>query len=257
MILYSSQFLHQIEKYNDLTMTQVVQNLAWWTRRLQVCIGEAFVSGDIEALNVICTDPSEFLSIHHQPDADDTPDTGLSQPYTMYRKKSYWMDCISSILTLCATSEDKTIQLEMLSVLNYLTRFDLPPSETWDTLMSEYSLIEVLRNIISQPMKHRDFKLEILFFCNEMCYCGTSAGLIADTNFVHDLVGLWGDCEDDVEIQIRILSLCETLLSYEETRSTILFGTGKEVSMVFSFIVYTYIPLTYNHHTVRFINLQK
>lgn len=241
MIPHVGEYLSQVKARKDVMLAKVVKNIASWTRNLQVCIGVAYSSNDVNCLSQITSSPSKY---YNAPDEHGTGKLGVSQePYTQYQTHQFWHDCINPLLKMVSASNVvDQIKVEILGTLSNLTRFDLSPSETWNSLIVEYSLIKVMSEImspndvdkgkISQEGLLLDMKVGVVIFCNQLCYCSTSAAkLVANTNLIHDLVNLWGECEyaanDHKEIvHFHVMSLCETLLQYDETRSIVLFGTG-------------------------------
>ena len=222
MISHAHAFLSCVDVSNDIILAKVVRNLAKWTHDVQQCIGMAFASGDSCLLSSMTSNPAKYLQYTKDQCIDTT-----AAPYAMYRELNYWSDTIPKIIQLCSASETGSVSLEMMGTLNHLTRLDLPISETWEAIIVQYSLISLLRKITIPGMNDADLKLEAIILCNQMCQCSASANLIAESNVLNDLLKDWEERDEDMEVHLHILTLCEKLLGFEGSRSTILLGTGK------------------------------
>ena len=63
--------------------------------------------------------------------------------------------------------------------------------------------------------------------CSKLCENHDTASLVAESNIIHDMISIWEKCDGDAEVHLHILKLCEYLIKFEETRSTVLMGTGQ------------------------------
>jgi hypothetical protein len=204
----------------DILIAKIVRNIAHWTFCIQCNI--AF-SGDLHNLESMSREPNQFIELGH-----DESDEELHDPYRKYEEKKFWSEQnFNEICTIIQDNLEKDagpFLLEMVGTLNRLTCVDLPPSNK--RKQTTY-FVTLIRKILALDASHIDIKLEAIILCSKLCEDNTSAYLIAESHIIHDLVLLWEQCDHDHEIHIQILHLSSILLQFEETRNTLLMGTGK------------------------------
>ena len=129
-----------------------------------------------------------------------------------------------------STTDNTDLLVEIIGTLNHLTLNDLPTSTSWEDIITDYSLVELMRNTIATGELSVDVYLEVIIFCSVLCESRSSASLLVGSTLINELLVVWEEVGGDAEIHLQILNLCEKLLSFEETRSTFLLGTGTSPS---------------------------
>lgn len=224
---------------NSILAGKVLRNISKWTRDLQQCIGLALKVSDEGLLNSTTRDPKQYFCFVHGHEIDWAAD-----PYVKYKTLHKWKDAIP-LLVSSLTTTNTDLLVEIIGTLNHLTLNDLPTSTSWKNLIIDYSLIEFMRNTIAKGELSVDVFLEVIIFCSIVCESRSSASLLVGSTLINEILVVWEEVGGDAEIHLQILNLCEQLLSFEETRSTFLLGTGTSLS---------YLLTAYAHYSVLLLH---
>jgi len=214
-------FLDAINSCNNKMASKVLRNISKWTYDLQQSIGLAFKVSNEGQLSAVTKEPQKYLCF-----TDDRKVDWAAEPYTKYRSFHHWKDTIPCLMSSLSISDDVDMLVEITGTLIHLTANDLPSLTSWEDLINEYSLIDLMRNLIATGAESMDIYLEVILLCSTLCECRISANIVAESTLIHELLVIWEEVGGDAEIHLQILNLCEKLLSFEETRSTLLLGTG-------------------------------
>ena len=210
---------------NSMLAAKVLRNISKWTRDLQQCIGLALKVRDEGMLNTITREPMQYFCFLNGHEVDWATD-----PYVKYKTLSKWKNAIPLLMSSLSTTDNTDLLVEVIGTLNHLTCYDLPTSTSWEDIITDYSLVELMRNTIATGELSVDVYLEVIIFCSVLCESRSSANLLVGSTLINELLVVWEEVGGDAEIHLQILNLCEKLLSFEETRSTFLLGTGTSPS---------------------------
>ena len=232
MISHLPIFLDAINSSNRMLATKLLRNMSKWTYDLQRCIGLAFKVSDDGPLTAMTNEPQKYLGfINGCTEGDRGGD-----PYAKYRSLHHWKDAVPSLMSSFSTEDDNDLLVEIIGTLVHLTANDLPSLTSWDDLITDYSLIDLMRNLITTRADSTDICLEVILLCSTLCESRLSANLLAESTLIHELLFVWEEVGGDFEIHLQILNLCEKLLYFEETRSTLLLGTGASLFAYYTFV---------------------
>jgi len=218
---------------NSMLAGKVLRNISKWTRDLQQCIGLALKVHDEGLLNNTTRYPKQYFCYVHDHEIDWAAD-----PYVKYKTLHNWRDAIPLLVSSLSTTDNTDLLVEIIGTLNHFTVNDLPTSTSWEDLITDYSLVEFMRNTIATGDLSVDVYLEVIIFCSVLCESRTSASLLVGSTLINELLVVWEEVGGDAEIHLQILNLCEKLLSFEETRSTFLLGTGTSLSYLLTVLAH-------------------
>lgn len=222
MIPLTSYIMKSIQKSKCVMQVKMLRNLSKWTHGLQEQIGIIGMAHDHATLESMTRYPDKYLP--HGQGENETNQT--SDVYEKYKSLRIWEESIPHFVALLSSVEDEHLILELLATFNRLTIYDLP-SSSWHTIITDASLLRFIHGALIDENVSIDLVLEIIILCTEISTDDACLKLLLDTHIISKLMMVWDDCGDDEEIHLHLLTLCERILFYEESRSNLLLCTGR------------------------------
>jgi hypothetical protein len=226
--MFAEQMMPSVEKLvdrvrenNDILLTKLLRNLSVWTRKLQIGIEIALETRNNNTISLLTKDHSKYVKQVKRECSEECP-----RYFNNYRSFKFWNQHIEQIASICSTTENEDLLIELIGVLNHLTINDMAPSLSWSTISQKYSLLALVRRCTVSGMNHTDMNIEAVILCNQICSHAEGASLIAKADVISSIIELCDDRDEDTEFLLQTLCLCETLLSFGDTRKELLINTG-------------------------------
>ena len=218
--------IYCVRESNDILLARLLRNLSVWTRRLQISIETALEAEDNSSISLLTKEPSKFVKHITHECPNECPIY-----FNNYRSFKFWDQQIELIASMCSTTEDDDLLLELIGILNHLTINDMAPSLSWCSISKKYSLSTLVRRCIIPGMNYIDMSIEAVILCKQICSHAEGASLILQTDVIRSIIQLCNDYRSDTEFRLQTLHLCETLLSFDDTSQELLTETGKFINV--------------------------
>lgn len=215
--------IDRLGRFNDRFAAKLLRNLVVWTRKLQISIETALQSGNFDAISKLTRDPSKFVK-------PVTLDSDGEYPtyFNNYRSFKFWDGHIENIVLMCTKAvDDNDLLLELLGILNHLTINDMIPSMSWSTICQKYSLFTHLKRCVIPRINKTDIIVEAIILCCQICSHKDGATLFLQSRMINSIMKILDDCDEDTELLLQTILLCETLLPFGDARMELLYNTGE------------------------------
>lgn len=218
------QLIERVSQLNDKFAAKILRHLVVWTRKLQISIETVLETSNFDCISTLTREPQKFVKPVKQDKSSDESQTYFNN----YRSFKYWDGHIENIASMCIkVADNDELLLDLLGILNHLTINDMAPSLSWSTICDKYSLLPLLKRCIVPRMNQADIMVEAIILCNQICSHKDGALLFVQFRMIKSIFCLFEDCDDDTELLLQTLSLCETLLPFDDARKELLYETGK------------------------------
>jgi hypothetical protein len=151
-----------------------------------------------------------------------------------YEQKGLWSRFVDPLLRILKQEQaerEHDVMVEVIGTLNNLSVYDLPrtnkePIPLWSTFVRKYDLVSFISMYLVPEMAQLDVVLEVVIFTGQILTDETVAPMIAVSNIPKALFELWMDkANQDLELKVQILFTFLRLLSHQETREELMYGT--------------------------------
>jgi hypothetical protein len=222
MMPWLKRLLHRVIEYNDVFSARILRNLSVWTRNLQIAIESALERGENNDIVGLTKDASKYVKHIERECPGECP-----MYFNNYRSFKYWNQHIENVAMKCSSTENEDLLLQLMGVLNHLTINDMISSLSWNAISQKASLCSLIRRCVVPGMSNFDLNLEAVILSNQICSHSEGAHLFRRSKLLSAMIGMCSDSDEDSEILLQVLCLCETLISYTELRTELLLDTGE------------------------------
>lgn len=222
---FRTELIDRLEQSNDRFAAKLLRHLVVWTRKLQISIETALETGNCDLISTLTQEPSKYVKPVKLDGAGESPTY-----FNNYRSYKFWEGHIERIVSMCTNVDDnEDLLLELIGILNHLTINDMVPSLSWSTICEKYSLLTLLKQCLVPRMNKVDVMVEAVILCNQICAHKDGALLFIQSRMVSSIVHILDDCDDDTELLLQTILLCETVLPFDDARKDLLYATGKSI----------------------------
>ena len=223
MICLKEALIDRLGRLNDRFAAKLLRNLVVWTRKLQMSIETALQSGNFNVISKLTRDPSKFVKPITLDSDDESPTY-----FNNYRSFKFWDRHIESITLMCTKAvDDNDLLLELLGILNHLTINDMAPSMSWSTICQKCSLFTHLKRCVIPRIVKTDIIVEAVILCCQICSHKDGVSLFVQSRMVNAIIKILDDCDEDTELLLQTILLCEILLPYGNAIMELLYDTGE------------------------------
>ncbi len=157
---------------------------------------------------------------------------GLENPDLTYKSRGIWSPHIKNLCKLAVESENHEILVEILGTLANLTVLDLPVNQGWARILQDFHLLSYISKLLVPGMAQNDVLLEVVMLISAAAVDPAAAKMIATSNILTMLYGLWSDKGTDPELLLQLVYCFYIFFQQDTSKEEAMYGTRVIVEMM-------------------------